>query len=95
MSSDQSVQDEKLKPYTTVVPLENDAARARPIPRKFAYPSRFGLANAVSHLTLEYGRIGAINILIEMAEMLEQEKDYLTDTISRRLVIPGVYTDAK
>jgi hypothetical protein len=68
--------------------------RHRPIPRPFAYPSRYGLANSVSQLVHEYGRMGAINVLIEMAEMLEREEDYLTDTVRRRRIVPEIYADA-
>ncbi len=82
-------------PETTVVRLPEDEARSRPIPRPFAYPSRYGLSNAVYQLVFEYGRIGAINILIEMAEMVEREEDFTADTVRRRRVVPGVYADAE
>ena len=74
--------------------LINDNAKSRPIPRPYAYPSRFGLANAVSQLVFEYGRIDAINILIEMAELLEREEDPLADAVRRRRLVPSVYTNA-
>jgi hypothetical protein len=76
---------------TTVVRLPDDEARPRPMPRPFAYPSRFGLGVAVSRLVFEYGRIGAVNTLIEMAEMVERGEDYMTDTVRRRRIVPGVY----
>jgi hypothetical protein len=78
----------------TVTPLINENARHAPIPRPFAYPSRYGLANAVTALVGDYGRIGAINVLVEMAEMLDREEDPLFDTLRRRRLLPERYANA-
>jgi hypothetical protein len=55
----------------------------RPIPRRLAYPSEYGLANAASQLIRDYGKDGAINKLIEMAGRIERDEDPLRDIISK------------
>ena len=79
----------RLDPPATIVRLPDDEAKSRPIPRPFAYPSRYGLAVAVYQLMHEYGRIGAVNVLLEAAQMIERGEDFLTDTLAHRRVAPN------
>lgn len=60
----------------------------RPIPGGLAvaYPSDFGLANAVTGLIRDYGRDGAINRLVEMAERLAAGEDQYAWVFRRRRV---------
>jgi hypothetical protein len=61
---------------------------SRPIPKPFGYPSDFGLGTAAKQLVAEYGTVGAINRLIEMAEWLEAGKNPLDWAIRKRRVQP-------
>ncbi len=47
------------------------ASGHKPIPPAIAYPADYGLACATAALVWQYGKDGAINRLIEMAERLE------------------------
>jgi hypothetical protein len=48
-----------------------DETGHKPIPPAIAYPADYGLASATDALVWQYGKDGAINRLIEMAERLE------------------------
>lgn len=67
-------------------------AGSKPIPKPFGYPSDFGLGTAAARLVAEYGVVGAINRLIEMAEWMEAGKQPLDWAIRKRRIIPKVYT---
>lgn len=71
---------------TTIHRLPEPATGARPIPRPFGYPSDFGLANTISSLVRDYGRVGAVNRLIEEAERLEAGIHPLLSAIRRRRI---------
>lgn len=58
------------------------------LPRPFAYPSDYGLATATSNLLRDYGRVGAVNRLIEMAQRIEAGGDPLRWALMRRRVEP-------
>ena len=65
-----------------------DIGRHRPIPPPIAYPADYGLANVTCDLIWQYGRDGAINRLIEMAERIaagEKPGDWV---LKRRRVDP-------
>lgn len=51
------------------------ATRHRPIPPAIAYPADYGLANVTRDLIWQYGRDGAVNRLIEMAERVSGGDD--------------------
>lgn len=65
-----------------------DIVAHKPIPTKLAvaYPSDYGLANAISSLIRDYGRQGAVNRLIEAAERVSKEEDHMAWPLSRRRV---------
>ena len=63
-------------------------ARHQPIPPAIAYPADYGLARATYDLIWQYGKDGAINRLIEMAERIaagEKPDDWV---LRRRRVDP-------
>ncbi len=67
---------------------ENAERRHRPVPPGIAYPADYGLANVTYDLIWQYGRDGAINRLIEMAERIaggEKPGDWV---MKRRRVDP-------
>ena len=47
----------------------------RAVPKPIAYPADYGLALAAGDLLFQYGRDGAVNRLIEMAERLAAGED--------------------
>jgi hypothetical protein len=55
---------------TTIERLPGDDPRHRPIPPPIAYPADYGLANVTDALIYQYGRDGAVNRLVEMAERI-------------------------
>jgi hypothetical protein len=62
-----------------------------PIPRPFGYPSDFGLGTAANQLAAEYGTVGAINRLIEIAEWMEAGKSPLDWALRKRRLVPEKY----
>lgn len=73
----------------TIKPLpESSQSRHQPIPPAIAYPADYGLANCVSDLIWQYGRDGAINRLIEMAERLSAGEEPGDWVMRRRRVDP-------
>ena len=75
--------------------LHLDKAKHRRIPRPLAYPSDYGLANAAHQLLAEYGKDGAINRLIEMAERLRAGQDPLAWALRRQRVEPPCYNRSR
>jgi len=73
-------------PQTTIHRLPDPATGAQPVLRPCGYPSDFGLANAITSLVRDYGRIGAINRLIEEAERLESGGDHMVAAMRRRRI---------
>ena len=65
-----------------------DISGHRPIPPAIAYPADYGLANVTSDLIWQYGRDGAINRLIEMAERIAAGEKPGTWVLHRRRVDP-------
>lgn len=66
--------------------LRNFPGGHRPIPRRIAYPSDYGLAIAAENLMRDYGQHGAINRLIEMAELLARGESPVASVALRRRV---------
>lgn len=60
---------------TQIHRLNPPGARSRPMPRKIMHPSAYGLANAVTSLIRDYGKHGAVNMLIDFAEMVRNDQD--------------------
>lgn len=60
----------------------------RAMPKRYLYPSDHGLALTVSALIRDYGRYGAINRLIEAAEMVERDEDMIAAAMRCRRVDP-------
>lgn len=61
----------------------------RPIPKKIGYPSAFGLSATAANLIRDYGKHGAINMLIEMAEYIDADKNPLDWITLRRVEREG------
>jgi hypothetical protein len=57
------------------------------VPRKYGFPSDFGLANAIEALIRDYGKPMAINRLIEEAERLRDGKNHF-DAVHRIRITP-------
>jgi hypothetical protein len=60
------------------------------VPPAIAYPADYGLAGVAAALINQYGRDGAINRLIEMAERLIAGEDTHCWVLKRRRVDPTV-----
>lgn len=64
------------------------SGRSKRIPPKIAYPSDYGLTLAAVSLIHEYGRDGAVNRLIEMAEHIASGFAPADIMLGRRRVEP-------
>jgi hypothetical protein len=69
-----------------VTALKPKGEKAHPIPRPFAYPSAYGLATTVTDLVRDYGKMGAINMLIQAAQDVEADVDVLRKTLAHRRI---------
>lgn len=58
----------------------------QPILKRIAYPSDYGLANAAYSLLRDYGKDGAINRLIEMAERIDRDESVFDVLRCKRVV---------
>lgn len=58
------------------------------IPPAIGYPADYGLANTANALITQYGKDGAVNRLIEMAERIDAGEDTHSWVMRRRRVDP-------
>lgn len=81
---------DKPSTQTTIerLPNNHDTLRHRPIPPAIAYPADYGLANVTGALIWQYGKDGAINRLIEMAERISNGESPGDWVLRRRRVDP-------
>lgn len=60
----------------------------KPTPKPIAYPADYGLASATHQLIFQYGKDGAVNRLVEMAERIAAGEGEFDWVMRRRRVDP-------